>query len=58
MSNGFIKGVTTGAILGAAIGVMVMPQLDRRTRKKIKRSGAMIRHMAGDVYESMMHLNR
>lgn len=51
--RGFIKGITTGAIVGTAIGMMFMPELDRGTRKKIKRSGRMVRHMAGDVYDTM-----
>lgn len=51
--RGFMKGITTGALMGAAIGMMFMPELDRGTRKKIKRSGRMVRNMAGDMYETM-----
>jgi gas vesicle protein len=51
--RGFMKGITTGALVGAAIGMMFMPELDRSTRKRIKRSGRMVRHMAGDMYETV-----
>ena len=49
----FINGITTGAIIGAAIGMMVVPELDRTTRKKIQRSSKMMRNMAGDIYDNM-----
>lgn len=51
--RGFMKGITTGALVGAAIGMMFMPEMDRSTRKRIKRSGRMVRHMAGDMYDVM-----
>lgn len=51
--RGFLKGITTGALVGAAIGMMFMPEMDRSTRKRIKRSGRMVRHMAGDMYDVM-----
>lgn len=54
----FVNGITTGAIIGAAVGMMVVPQLDRSTRKRIRRSGKMAMNMAGDIYESMMNLKK
>ncbi|WP_242947067.1 YtxH domain-containing protein [Clostridium haemolyticum] len=30
----FLKGLTTGAIIGATAGIMMLPQMDKRTRKK------------------------
>ena len=54
----FISGITTGAIIGATVGMMVVPQLDRNTRKKIRRSSKMAMNMAGDIYESMMNFKR
>lgn len=43
----------TGALIGAAIGMMMMPEMDRGTRRKIKRTAKMVRHAAGDVFEDM-----
>ncbi|MDT8719100.1 YtxH domain-containing protein [Clostridium sp. 19966] len=48
--KGFISGITTGAIIGAAVGVMMVPELDRSTRKKIKRFDRMLMNVAGDMY--------
>lgn len=58
MNNRFITGITTGAIIGAAVGMMVMPGLDRNTKRKIRRTGKMARHMAGDMYSNMMRFMR
>lgn len=55
MNNRFITGITTGAIIGAAVGMMVMPELDRNTKRKIRRTGKIAKHMAGDMYSNMMH---
>lgn len=49
MRNGFVSGVTTGAVIGAAIGMMMLPEMDRNTRKKIKRSSKMIKNMASGM---------
>lgn len=38
MAGRFIKGLTTGAIIGAAAGMMMVPEMSRKTRKMIKRS--------------------
>lgn len=54
---------TMGKILlvGAVAGVtmqMMMPMMDKKTRRRIKKSGRMLQHMAGDVYENMMSMMR
>lgn len=54
----FISGVTTGAVIGAAVGMMVVPQLDWGTRKKIKKSSKIVKSLAGDLYGNMMKMNR
>lgn len=51
--KGFISGMTTGAIIGAAVGVMMLPEMDRSTRKKIKRFDRMVMNMAGQMYSPM-----
>lgn len=51
---GYIKGITTGAIIGAAAGMLIAPQLNRNTRKRLRRSGDMMMGMMGDIYEDVM----
>lgn len=50
----FLTGITTGAIVGAAVGMIVMPQLDRRTQRSIKRMGKRVMHVAEDTYGNMI----
>lgn len=50
----FINGVTTGAIIGAAVGMMVVPQLDKGTRKRIKKSS----NMMLDLYDNIIRMAR
>jgi gas vesicle protein len=50
----FINGVTTGALIGAAVGMMVVPQLDRGTRKRLKKSS----NMMLDVYDNIMRMTK
>ena len=53
MSNKLMTGLTTGAIIGAAAGMFLMPELDRSTRRRIKKSGKLMRNTAGDLYDNM-----
>jgi gas vesicle protein len=53
MGRKLMTGLTTGAILGAAAGMLLMPELDRSTRKRIKKSGKIMRNTAGDMYDNM-----
>ncbi|ACD51995.1 YtxH domain-containing protein [Clostridium botulinum] len=50
----FTKGIVAGALISTAVGIMVMPNLDRRTQRKMKKAGIKMRDMAEDTYESMM----
>jgi gas vesicle protein len=58
MQSKFITGVTTGAIIGAAIGMMLMPQKESNIKKRIKRSRKMMKHAAGDIYDTMTKWSR
>lgn len=49
-----IKGMAAGALIGTAVGMAILPQLDRRTRKSMKKTGRKIAHVAGDTYDHMM----
>ena len=52
----FMSGVTTGAIVGAAFGMMILPQLDRKTQKSLKRAGRMVMNLAEDRADGMMSM--
>ncbi|KZL89777.1 YtxH domain-containing protein [Clostridium magnum] len=43
----------TGAVIGAAVGMMLMPELDRSTRRRIKRTAKMIKDVAEDAFDGM-----
>lgn len=49
------KILLVGAVAGATMQMM-MPMMDKKTRKRIKKSGKRLQHMAGDVYENMMSM--
>lgn len=49
----FMKGITTGAIIGAVAGLMMYPGMDRTTRKKIQRSGRMVKNATEDMFDNM-----
>lgn len=49
-----IKGLAVGAMVGAAIGIMAFPQLDRRTQRNIKRTRRRMMGMAEGAYENML----
>ena len=42
MNNSFIKTITAGAIIGVAAGVMLVPNMDRSTRRRAKKTGKMV----------------
>ena len=48
-----IKGITAGAIIGAAAGMMILPQMDRGTRRRLKKTGRVVRNTAGNAYDNM-----
>ncbi|WP_125461012.1 YtxH domain-containing protein [Clostridium taeniosporum] len=51
----FTKGIVAGALVSTAVGIMVMPNLDRRTQRRMRRAGSRIKNMAEDTYENMMN---
>ncbi|GEM_PF-413834 len=53
MKGKFIAGITTGAVLGAAVGVMMMPEMDRSTRRRLRKSGKMVRNTAQSFYNTV-----
>lgn len=53
MQNKFFRGITTGAMLGFAASMLVVPQLDRNTKKRLKRTARIVRSTAEDAYCNM-----
>jgi gas vesicle protein len=51
MKGRFVSGLTTGIILGAAAGLMVLPQMDGKTRRKVCRTSKRLTHSM----ENLMH---
>lgn len=46
--------MVTGMAVGAAIGMMIFPQLDKRTQKNFRRTGQKIIDAMEDSYDNMM----
>ena len=43
----------TGAVLGAAVGMMLMPELDWSTKRRIKKTAKIVKNIAGDAFDGM-----
>lgn len=43
----------TGAIVGAAVGMMLVPGMDRGTKRRIKKTAKYVRGIAEDAYDGM-----
>lgn len=53
MQNKFMSTIAAGAIIGMAAGVMLIPNMDRSTRRRAKKTGKMVMNIAGDMYDNM-----
>ncbi|MEA4825668.1 YtxH domain-containing protein [Clostridium sp. JNZ J1-5] len=53
MNGRFIRVLTAGAVIGAAAGMMMVPQMNRRTRKMIRRNSKMMMNRAGDIFDNV-----
>ncbi|WP_297713106.1 YtxH domain-containing protein [Clostridium sp.] len=49
-----IKSLAIGTVLGMAIGMMVLPELDRKTQRNIRRTSKKLRCAAGDAYDNLL----
>lgn len=49
-----ITGMAAGAVIGTAVSMAVMPQLNRRTRKSMKRAGRRMIHVAEGTVGNIM----
>lgn len=55
MRGRFIIGMTAGTIMGLAAGMM-MPDMDRGTRRRMRRTGRYMRDMAEGAYDGMRNM--
>lgn len=49
-----VNGMFVGLCLGAAVGMMMIPQLDKKTQRNMKRAGRRFINAAEDKYDDMM----
>lgn len=49
-----LKGMATGAVIGMAVSAVVLPQLDRKTQRSLKKVGKRAINMAEDACDMMM----
>ncbi|CAM2942535.1 YtxH domain-containing protein [Hathewaya histolytica] len=54
MGSKFFRGMTTGALVGIAAGMMMLPSMDRTTRRRIKRAAKTFRGTTTGMMDSMM----
>lgn len=49
----YFCGMITGIVVGATIGMMVVPQLDRKTQKNVRRFGQKVMDLAEESYDGI-----
>ena len=53
MRGKLISTVTIGAVIGMAASTMLMPNMDRNTKRRMRRTGKMVKNMAEDIYDNV-----
>lgn len=54
----FVKGLTAGALIGAAAGMLLVPGMDKKTRKRMIRTGKKVSGFASDLWDDIMHFKK
>lgn len=54
----FVKGIMMGTVIGMATAMMMIPSMDRKTQRTMKRAGRRMMDMAEDTYDGVMDLMR
>ncbi|CUQ05547.1 YtxH domain-containing protein [Clostridium baratii] len=49
-----IKGMAAGALIGTAVSMVMLPRMDKRTRRHMRRAGKRFINAAGETYDNMM----
>lgn len=58
MRSRFIGGLTAGLLIGAAASMMMVPQMDSRTRRKIDRTSRKFANSAGNIINDLRDYSR
>ena len=59
MRNGFTKGLIIGGVMGAAIGMMMEPEMiSRRGRKRMMKKGMNFFRKSGDIISDIAGIFR
>ena len=53
MRGKFVSTITTGAIIGVVAASMLVPNMDRSTKRRVRKTGKMVKNMAEDMYDSV-----
>lgn len=53
MKMNTMKSMATGALMGVAAGMIMSPQIDRGTKRRIKKTGKVFRNTAEDMYDNV-----
>lgn len=56
MSMKFVRGIATGALMGMAIGAAVVPSMNKKTKRKIKRAKRHVMSTAEDIVGTMRNM--
>lgn len=48
------KSMAVGVVIGAAMGVLILPQLDRKTQRAVKKTGKKMVCLAEDAYDNLL----
>ncbi len=51
----FFSGMTTGALMGVAIGTVIVSSMDKRTQRMIRRTSKRMMDTMGSTYDGMIH---
>ena len=53
MHGKFVSTITAGAIIGVVAGAMLIPNMDRTTKRRVKKTGKMVKNMAEDMFDNV-----
>ena len=53
MRGKLMSTIAVGAIIGMAASSMLMPNMDRNTKRRVKKTGKMVKNMAEGMYGNM-----
>lgn len=54
----FFKGIMMGTFIGMAVAMMVLPSMDKKTQRTVRRAGRRMMDIAEDTYDGVMDLMR